>query len=201
MRNYARFEDPQPEDYIGQSESVIPMVPCTLCTTEYEIEQLQNAMEELFSTNRLGSTSLLQTCTLVFSEVASNAVIHSKAPGAYVLAQQRPLEDGCLIELAVADCGIGIWQSLLTNPDNPPCDSDADAIQLALKEGVSSLQDPHRGYGLYHVTGDVKKDAERIMTVRSGYGILTVRGDGEILRNRSVTHYPGTIVSVTIPCT
>ena len=71
---------------------------------------------------------------------------------------------------------------------------------MSLREGVSSLRNPHRGYGLHHVTGDVKwgvrpsmgsvgdcydnalceHNKNREMTIRSGQGILNIRGDGKV---------------------
>ncbi len=111
-----------------------------------------------------------------------------------------PNSSGPVVEIAVADCGIGIRSSLQKNPSHGMISSDIQAIEMSLREGVSSLRNPHRGYGLHHVTGDVKHNKNREMTVRSGQGILNIRGDGKVTKDYDSPTYSGTIVSVVIPC-
>ena len=78
--------------------------------------------------------------------------------------------------------------------------SDEEAIELSIEEGVSSIGDSLRGYGLYHVTDDVKQHRSREITIRSGFGTLTLQGDGSVTKRTDLMDYPGTIVSVVIPC-
>ena len=200
MREHVVFEGKQPEEMIAKMQQVRPMVSCTHFVKEYDIDQLANQMEAEFQTELVGYPSLLQTCHGIFSELATNVVYHAESDGGYVLAQQYNYSSGPVVEIAVADCGIGIRASLQKNPGHSMISSDLQATERALLEGVSSLEDPHRGYGLHHVTDDVKHNNNREMTIRSGQGILGIRGDGEITRDYDSPIYSGTIVSVIIPC-
>ena len=200
MRHYARFPDVQPEDIIPGQEDLIPMVPCTRFTSSFQVEQLSNEMFSIFTTQRLGPPILIHTYTAFLGEIADNVILHADSTGGYVLVQQYINEDGPVVDVSIADCGIGVRSSLEKNPDCPPIDTDMNAIELALREGVSSLQDPHRGFGLYDLTDNLQRHAGRQMTVRSGNGIIIVRGNGEVVRQHNPVHYPGTIFNVTIPC-
>ena len=199
MREYGEFQGMQPEEVIPERNPVRPMVPCTHFHTSYDVEQLANRMEERFQTERIGPTSLLQTCNVAFSELAENVVHHAESHGGFVLAQQYNYMSGPMVEIAIADCGIGIRSSLQKNPAHSEINSDIDAVELAISEGVSSFEDRHRGYGLYHIRDDLKKRG-RLMTIRSGQGILSIRGDGEAKATHHPVAYSGTIVNVIIPC-
>ena len=52
---------------------------------------------------------------------------------------------------------------LQKNPDITYLSSDVDAIELALSEGVNSVQELYRGYGLSHVANNVKGADDRKM--------------------------------------
>ena len=200
MREHVIFEGTQPEEMIAKMQQVRPMVSCTRFVKEFDIDQLANQMEDKFQTALVGYASLLPTCHKVFSELATNVVYHAESDGGYVLAQQYNYSSGPVVEIAVADCGIGIRASLQKNPGHSMISSDLQAIERSLLEGVSSLEDPHRGYGLHDVTGDVKHNNNREMTIRSGQGILNIRGDGKVTRDYDSPIYSGTIVNVIIPC-
>ena len=199
MREYVSFTGPQPEDMIPEQSPARPMVPCTRFRTESDIDALADQMEVRFQTEFMGLASLLQPCHEIFSELATNAVYHAESDGGYILAQQYNYSTGSVVDIAVADSGIGIRTSLSRNPDIGLVDSDSDAIKLALQEGVTSLMQSNRGYGLSHVTDDVIKVSGRQMVVRSGYGIIT-QGNGNTTQDEHHVYYPGTIVNVIIPC-
>ena len=201
MRDLGSFNDPQPEDVIPKQVPLRPMVPCTRFSDEREIDDLADQMEERFTTSLTGYGSLLATCHTAFSELATNVVNHADSAGGYVLAQQYEYRSGPMVEIAVADCGIGIQKSLQKNHKyTGMLPSDTDAIELSIGEGVSSLVDNSRGYGLHHVAAEVKRENARTITIRSGLGTLELHGDGTIKKTVDQTFYPGTIVSFIIPC-
>ena len=189
---------PEVPELVG--EGVRQMVPCTRFREEACIETLAAQMEERFHTTFAGLGSLLGTLDTIFSELAMNVVHHAESGSGYVLAQEYKYQSGPIVEIAVADCGIGIRASLEKNPHNPRFNSDSEAIESATLEGVSSTREDNRGYGLYYVTDDLKRDKSRLMTIRSGTGIITVRGHGTVVKREGEMRYSGTIVSVTIPC-
>ena len=200
MREYCSFQGEQPEEIIPERPPVRPMVSCTHFRTDSEVEELGAKLEERFRTELFGIASILQPCYEIFSELAMNILYHAESKGGYVLAQRYNYSSGPVIDIAVADCGIGIRASLAKNPDIAPLNSDPDAISLALEEGVTSLNQSNRGYGLSHVTDRVNTAKDRIMVIRSGHGIMTLQGDGTVRSEVHDVYYPGTIVNVIIPC-
>ncbi len=200
MRRLIRFDGIQPEDVISESEPERPMVPCRYFETESEIEQIANQMEEDFESVLPGRGSILGTCHTAFSELATNVIYHAESKGGYVLAQKYEFASGSRVEIAVADCGIGIRASLQKNQKYTHIASDTDAIELAIGEGVSSLEDRYRGYGLYHVTDDVRMSSNRRLTIRSGSGTIVLYSNGNVEKRESSPSYSGTILNVSIPC-
>ena len=199
MREHGQFRGHQPEDVNPELRLARPMVPCTHFHDEAVILKLAEQMEERFQTEFQGIGSLLGTVDTVFNELASNVVYHADSGGGYVLAQEYRYLGGRVVEIAVADCGIGIWESLRKNPNNSGIRTDVQAIESALKEGVTSVGEQYRGYGLHHVSEDVQKHRSREMTIRSGTGTITLHGEGTLTTAEGGLTYPGTIVSVTIP--
>ena len=200
LRGIIPFGSVQPEDVVPRLPLLIAIVPCKYFASEDDIEQLANQMEEDFETVLPGRGSILETCHTAFSEIATNVIYHAESGGGYVLAQQCNYRTGPMVEIAVADCGIGIQASLQKNSKYAHILSDADAIELATKEGTSSLEDRYRGYGLHHVLYDVKRNNNRKMSIRSGHGTITLQGNGNVIKRDNLPNYPGTILNVTIPC-
>lgn len=200
LREFGTFSDPQPEDIIADKLPVRPMLPCAHFHNDADVDRLAGEMQDRFSKELTGLSGLLQPCHEIFSELAGNVVAHAESDGGYVLAQEYHFSSGRVVEIAVADCGIGIRQSLRKNPSLEDFDSDCDAMEAALKEGVTSFQDKYRGYGLAFVADNVNKVKNRRMTMRSGNGILSLRGDGAIVHQLRSTSFSGTIVNVRVPC-
>ena len=144
MRDLVKFGDPQPEDVIPERPPVRPMVPCSRFDSEHDIDQLANQMEECFWTEPVYG-SIFETCHTAFSELATNVVSHAESEGGYVLAQQYNYRSGPKVEIAVADCGMGIQASLQKNQKHTSVLSDADAIELAIKAGSVILRRPPPG--------------------------------------------------------
>lgn len=89
----------------------------------------------------------------IFGELADNALTHSKGP-CYLICQRfvTPVkEDLNYLAIAVADMGVGIHNSLRTNPKYSDLD-DKTALINAFKSNVSSWADEYnRGKGLTDV--------------------------------------------------
>jgi len=179
------------------------IIPLTRFVTSGQVEQIANSMANVFQTDLVGLSFLLQPCHIVFSELADNILHHSNATAGWVAAARvrHRLDDGTIkpmVEIAVGDSGIGIPAAIKKNPALSPSD-DAQAVVLALQEGVSGLDDPHRGYGLWHLRQEVVRvAAQRVLVIRSGAAQVRVRADGAVrwsLRKR----FPGTLAYVMIP--
>jgi hypothetical protein len=132
-----------------------------------------------------------------FWELSDNTRFHAQTDGgvlaAQVYEQGRPNQR---VDLALGDVGIGIRRSLQNNEHESV--DDADAIELALEEGVSGTGDPSRGYGLPSVVRRVRELGGQT-TIRSGAGSRAIRPRSDAT-SRLGTSLRGTVVGVSIPC-
>lgn len=125
-----------PEGWRGFNLGEAPgLIECALLTTDAGLDE--NMHSSLLSYDRL-RRAMAQAAlrgkdraASVFAELAGNAAEHSRSPrGAFVSAQAYPQLG--LIEIAVADVGIGIRTALR----DPAFQTDADAIRAALREAL-----------------------------------------------------------------
>lgn len=128
-----------------------------------------------------------------------NAVQHSNSPiGAFGFIQFYEFSHGQRFVCAVADGGIGIRKSLEQNPDLVSrFHYDWDAIELAIRELVSSTGDQHRGIGLFGVAEDMRNPQHQLI-LHSGQGVLELREDVQSEARRT-TLFPGTLAFTGIP--
>lgn len=109
-------------------------------------------------------------------EVINNVVQHSQSPiGCFVCAQAYPKEDRLI--LSIVDLGKGFLESL--SDAYPQLQSNAQAIELAIKEGTTSKGMRNAGRGLW-VLSDFLKECSGRLSIVSGNGCLTQDIDGKI---------------------
>ena len=172
------------------------ILPIRRFSSENDVELLAQDVETAMSS--MGG--LLAPCYNILAELASNTVQHSLAECGWAFVQCYQYHEGCVIELAIGDCGIGIRRSLRKNTVYSLISSldDAMALRLATNEGVSRFSDPYRGFGLFTVRTEIKAP-ERRLTLRSGSGCLMVYGNG---MRRSLQRAPivGVLAEARIPC-
>lgn len=80
------------------------------------------------------SGDLFTAMTFAFREIIRNTVEHSRAPGVELCAQYWAAKDK--VEIAVIDRGIGLYQSLRSNPTLDIKD-ERHAINMAMLPGIS----------------------------------------------------------------
>lgn len=115
---------------------VKPLVNCVHFRDSSAVERMLEEMENRFMVELAGYSSLLQSCCGIFSELTANTIYHADSNGGFALAQYCECDDRPVIELTVADSGIGIRNSLAKNPALVGIDSDCAAIRQAMTEGV-----------------------------------------------------------------
>ena len=80
-------------------------------------------------------------------ELMTNVNDHSETPiGCFICSQYTPFSG--LIRICITDFGIGIRQALRKSPKYRKLRTSADAIKLAVEEGVSSRERRAQGLGL-----------------------------------------------------
>ena len=175
------------------------ILPLTGFATEYEVEQMANLAWHALSDSGLGSANLHPLVSETFAELGLNAAEHAESPiGAYGFIQFYEFEEGKRFVCGVADGGIGIRSSLERNPeirDRVPY--DWVAIDLAVRERVSTTGNTTRGIGLYGVAEDMRVP-HRQLIIHSGQGSLYISEDIET-ESRRANLFPGTLTYASIP--
>ena len=176
----------------------IPL-PLTKLDTEEEAAELANRGLDALSELRLGAANLRPLVSEVLAELALNAVQHSESPiGAYGVIQYYESQRGPRFICGVADGGIGIKRSLEKNPELlPRVPYDWSAIELAVRERVTSTGDATRGIGLFDIAEETRR-ARRQLLIHSGKGWLQISEDAESQARRTKL-FPGTLAYASIP--
>ena len=157
-----------------------PMVPESL--SDFVTQQARNVNDDEKYLLRMWITELL-----------TNANDHAKSTlGFWVCGRYSP--NGHNIRICVADSGIGIKQSLVEAGKLGRYINDADAIEKALEEGMTSRVGKTGGLGLKHISAYVKSHGGS-MTILSGSGRVYLARKTKRVR-RDHKRYQGTIVNV-----
>lgn len=175
------------------------VMPLTVFRSQHDVEELANTALAALKASGLGAFNLHPLVSEVFSELALNAVEHSEsAIGAFGFVQFYEFEEGKRFVCGVADGGIGIRRSLEKRPElRERISYDWDAVELAVRERVSSTGDKLRGIGLYGVAEDMRKPG-RSLIIHSGIGSLHISEELES-ESRRVNLFPGTLAYASIP--
>jgi hypothetical protein len=164
-----------------------------------ELRGLQGEDVSTFASDvfRLVNTHADHTSAQIFhtmlGELLANTKEHGRSPvGAFGAAQ---VHSGATsgrpgVEVAIADVGVGVLESLRTNPRHADLSTSASALQAALRQGVSSHTEDFRGNGLSRVTSQLRAHGGRLI-LRSGDGVARVSRTGRKFANTR-TATPGT---------
>jgi hypothetical protein len=108
-------------------------------------------------------------------EMAANAVTHAKSPLPALAGYE--VEDGMAL-FSVVDAGIGVLESLQGNPAYRHLVRHSDALEAALRDGVSGVVGPqHRGFGFRQVFKSLTAHRGQLR-FRSGEGCVQMDGTG-----------------------
>lgn len=130
------------------------------------------------------------------NEIMDNVLQHSLQPHGYVMAQVHT--DTRRIAICVCDLGQGIFESFRGSAHHPS--TAADAITLAIREGVTRDPNIGQGNGLFGLVRIVKTSGGRL-SITSGPGSIFMLGDQARTFNRLPFLSPnrhGTIVDFQI---
>jgi hypothetical protein len=131
----------------------------------------------------------------IFSGLSDNVFRHGKGNSGAMLCGQAFPKNG-VVELAVADTGHGVWNSLKRLPGlEDGLQGDGNAILTALTLKVKGPDGVIRPGLLNTLLATARKTGGELVCM-SGDAALTVRG-GE-MRNTKVVFYPGTVVGIRL---
>lgn len=130
------------------------------------------------------------------AEIVDNVWEHSESPlpglVAFTVENQR-------LTLIVADLGIGILESLRSNPQYSHLSTSMEALELAIKPGVSRFENAKRGYGFRTILHSLA-ELWGIVRIRSGRGSLTLDRTDEKRRRLKKFHPPLPGLQIAITC-
>ena len=145
---------------------------------ETEASSLTNALvAEMQKTVEL-EDGVLEALNFCLYEILDNVFQHSRSNSGFLMATLTGR--ATRLALAIADTGIGVYNSFQGSEYNPP--SHFDALTPAIQAGVTSTGDK-RGNGLFALSGTAEKNRGRLV-LHSGFGELSVIGDRVTGRDR-----------------
>lgn len=136
--------------------------------------------------------------TTAVSELSQNAFDHNAGMAGFVAMQVYGKGSRRFLEIAVSDFGDGFLTSLRRNPKNVGIRSDLEAIQRAMKLGVSEHDDPTRGTGLHHLL-EITYRHQGAIQIKSGRSKVRYRMDRREGWAFPVRAVPGVHVALTLP--
>jgi anti-sigma regulatory factor (Ser/Thr protein kinase) len=152
---------------------------------EKNIQQVYRRLVEVLIHQPEVETSLLQAMSYCFYEVMDNVLIHSGKTNGIVITSYSEAQH--LIQILVADDGMGILSSLAQNQDYTDI-SEQEALKYCIRDKVSDGKG--MGFGLYS-TSKLINTAGHKLIIRSGNHTLSANGDMAITESEP---WQGTIV-------
>ena len=158
---------------------------CIELFDDRNIQQVYRRLVEVLIHQPEVETSLLQAMSYCFYEVMDNVLIHSGKTVGIVITNYS--EEQHLIQILVADDGMGIRESLAMNGDYSTI-TESQALEYYIKDKVSDGKG--MGFGLY-TTSRLINTAGHKLIIRSGGHTLSANGDVSVVESEPWT---GTIV-------
>lgn len=139
----------------------------------------------------------LTTIKMCFGELFNNIKDHAQESTGCIFGQHYPRTNTIII--SISDFGVGI-------PNNiskiRPSLNDAEALEYAIEEGVTSKTQPKNlGVGLHTLVKNVVEGNGGNVYIRSNYGILNCNEVNNVLNVSSTLspiYYPGTYIEVVL---
>ena len=158
---------------------------CIEMFDEKNIQQVYRRLVEVLIHQPEVETSLLQGMSYCFYEVMDNVLIHSGKTVGIVITNYS--EEQHLIQILVADDGMGIRESLAQNREYATV-SEPQALKYCIKDKVSDGKG--MGFGLYSTSRLINTAGHKLI-IRSGNHTLTANGDIVVSETE---YWAGTIV-------
>lgn len=182
---YKNLSTQMTEDFI--------LAPVAMIKGEDSTSQKENALKKIVSYygENDKSTMILQ----IFSELFQNFISHAEKDTLSVIVVHGNRNK---IEIACADNGIGIINSLKENPKYNQLKPEV-LFHKVLQRGVTSKENTnHLGYGLYYVNEVVSRLKGQMSIYTDDMTLQNIHGNIKISR---IAHWQGTLINVNIPLT
>jgi len=158
---------------------------CIELFDEKNIQQVYRRLVEVLIHQPEVETSLLQGMSYCFYEILDNVLIHSGKTVGIVITNYS--EQQHLIQILVADDGMGILNSLSQNPHYSNL-TEGQALEYCIRDKVSDGNG--MGFGLYSTSRLINTAGHKLI-IRSGSHQLSANGDVAVTESEP---WEGTIV-------
>lgn len=193
--NWAYLIDPRrynPSGYKGFAQ--VPAIK--FGTGEEQHNAVQLVIEKILSHLTGFDRSHLKAIEWSLNEITDNVINHSRSPVGGFLQVTNFSRTRRAIQFAVCDAGIGIPNSL--REGNRDLQSDAEALDKAIREGVTRDTKVGQGNGLYG-SWRISQLSGSSFEIHSGYASLASRARDDSLRIRPENiPFDGCLVEVGI---
>ena len=163
-------------------------------TTSEEINNLIEAVIFELSNRLICEPGVLLSLEWSINEMLDNIFQHSNTHIGYFMYQFQ--ESYTRISFCLGDFGIGIYHSLQGSRYKPI--SPADAITLAITEGVTRYEKQTRGNGLWGVSELIAKNLGQLTITSGGAAIYFNKATGEVTTFEDVTYLDKNETGTTI---
>lgn len=153
------------------------------------------AVVELIASNIPLSPDAKYEMRTHINELMTNGFDHARSKvGCYVCAQWYPATR--TLRISFADGGIGIFKSLSASGKFPQVRSDADAIRLAIKPGITTRKKQLGGFGLDYMRKYVRNNKGTLSIVSGNAKVNFYRN--KIEQKSEPVKFDGTIVDIKV---
>jgi anti-sigma regulatory factor (Ser/Thr protein kinase)/anti-anti-sigma regulatory factor len=180
----------EPSRYRGYTHA--PTIKFSTAKEQYEA--INKILDVLLAALLDFSREDLRVIEWALNEITDNVIIHSQSPVGG-LVQVTNHRQRSRVEFVVGDAGIGIPASL--RPSRPEIHSDSEALDAAIREGVTRDKTLGQGNGLYG-TWQISKKSQGEFLLHSGFAILTSSEKTGLHIERREIPFTGTLVSCRI---
>jgi hypothetical protein len=145
-----------------------------------------------------GNGPMAKACVSVIAAASENVLDHARSPIGALVAAQGYERTG--LEVAIVDLGVGIPNRLRGNSQFGHL-TDIEAVEHALRDGVTSTGEVGRGAGLAELIAAAEQVGRSTLVIQSGQAHFTVSsrdGTNHIYRTRPESAVPGTWISLRL---
>lgn len=187
--NWAHLIDPR--RYDPSKARIQTQIPAT----QYQISSDQNKVVNRIVNHLLGMVPDMKRTDLEafewsINEITDNVLVHSQSNIGGII-QLSFFKNKNIVQYMVADAGIGIPSSMRSNEDYQEKD-DVDALNIAIREGVTRDTSIGQGNGLYG-SYQISNHCNASFEIRSGYARLSL-SKGVLSVKKEKIPYTGTFV-------
>ncbi|WP_315792178.1 MULTISPECIES: STAS-like domain-containing protein [unclassified Bradyrhizobium] len=190
--NWAHFIDPQKYSLNNRRRSNnLPALQFLDSDAQYDA--VNRAMEILMETIKVQERTQLKALEWALNEITDNVLNHAESPiGGLVQIQSFPARNR--VSFYVADAGLGIPSTL--RKAIPSISSDSDALDRAIREGVTRNKATNQGNGLYG-TFKCCEESNGLFLILSNHAVLRYDAKGLSVKRDNVP-FRGSFISATI---